>query len=165
MTSGANRTSHSRDPISHGHPTHHIFFVTILSRLYHHRRTGIGTGPAPDRGGRPAQRRNFPIPVHHARASVGRLPRGHLPLIPDYGHLPHLERPERFVAALGRFLAEQGGHRHHVGETGSVGATGGGGKEVDDGLSTPTRGQAPDRARLTETVPDELAYQPYTFAA
>ncbi|MDP9372535.1 MAG: alpha/beta fold hydrolase [Chloroflexota bacterium] len=52
------------------------------------------------------------IPVHHARAAVARLPRGHLALIPDCGHLPHLERPEHFVAALSRFLAE---HRDDTG--------------------------------------------------
>ncbi len=48
------------------------------------------------------------IPVHHANAAVARLPSGHLEVIPDCGHLPHLERPDRFVAALGQFLAEHG---------------------------------------------------------
>ncbi len=67
------------------------------------------------------------IPVHNARAAVARLPRGHLALIPDCGHLPRLERPERFVAAPGRFLAEHRDHRRQVGGTGSFGATDGGG--------------------------------------
>ena len=35
------------------------------------------------------------------------LPRGELALIPDCGHLPHVERPELFVAALGRFSPER----------------------------------------------------------
>ncbi len=48
------------------------------------------------------------IPVHHAHAAVARLPKGQLALIPDCGHLPHLERPDQFVAALGEFLAEHG---------------------------------------------------------
>ncbi|MDP9352432.1 MAG: alpha/beta fold hydrolase [Chloroflexota bacterium] len=48
------------------------------------------------------------FPVHHAHAAVARLPKGQLALIPDCGHLPHLERPDRFVAALGEFLAEHG---------------------------------------------------------
>ncbi len=46
------------------------------------------------------------VPVHHARAATARLPHGRLEVIPDCGHLPHLERPDRFVAALGRFLVE-----------------------------------------------------------
>ncbi len=52
------------------------------------------------------------IPVSHASSAVERLPQGHLALIPDCGHVPHVERPDRFVAALGRFLAE------HRGDTG-----------------------------------------------
>ncbi len=52
------------------------------------------------------------IPVSHASAAVERLPRGHLALIPDCGHVPHVERPDRFVAALSRFLAE---HRDDTG--------------------------------------------------
>ncbi len=49
------------------------------------------------------------VPYHHALAAVARLPRGHLALIPDCGHLPHVERPDRFIAALGRFLDDHVG--------------------------------------------------------
>lgn len=46
------------------------------------------------------------FPAAQARAAVARLPRGRLALIPDCGHLPHVECPDRFVAALAPFLAE-----------------------------------------------------------
>jgi len=44
------------------------------------------------------------FPVSQARAAVARLKRGSLSLIPDCGHMPHVERPEPFVAALERFF-------------------------------------------------------------
>lgn len=44
------------------------------------------------------------IPCYHARAGVARLKHAHLELIPDCGHLPQVERPDRFMAALGAFL-------------------------------------------------------------
>ena len=44
------------------------------------------------------------FPSHHARAAAERLPNGQLALIPACGHLPQVEAPERFVAALGSFL-------------------------------------------------------------
>ncbi len=47
------------------------------------------------------------FPVSQARDAVGRLREGSLELIPDCGHLPHVERADRFVAALDRFLGEQ----------------------------------------------------------
>jgi 4,5:9,10-diseco-3-hydroxy-5,9,17-trioxoandrosta-1(10),2-diene-4-oate hydrolase len=47
------------------------------------------------------------FPVSQARDAVAHLREGSLELVPDCGHLPHVERPERFVAALDRFLAEQ----------------------------------------------------------
>jgi pimeloyl-ACP methyl ester carboxylesterase len=30
--------------------------------------------------------------------------------MPDCGHLPHVERPDRFVEVLGQFLDEKGHH-------------------------------------------------------
>ena len=45
------------------------------------------------------------VPHYQAQAAVARLRRGHLASIPDCGHMPHVERPDRFIAALGRFLA------------------------------------------------------------
>lgn len=46
------------------------------------------------------------VPPAHAQAAVEHLPRGRLALIPDSGHLPQVERPEHFTAALSRFLGE-----------------------------------------------------------
>ncbi|MBI3968970.1 MAG: alpha/beta fold hydrolase [Chloroflexi bacterium] len=45
------------------------------------------------------------VPARHARESVARLRDGHLFLIPDCGHLPHVERPDQFVAAVDRLLS------------------------------------------------------------
>jgi 4,5:9,10-diseco-3-hydroxy-5,9,17-trioxoandrosta-1(10),2-diene-4-oate hydrolase len=47
------------------------------------------------------------FPVSQAREATARLREGSLALIPACGHLPHVERPDRFVGALGRFLGEQ----------------------------------------------------------
>ncbi len=44
------------------------------------------------------------FPKSQAREAVARLEQGSLELIPDCGHLPHVERPDLFVAALDRFL-------------------------------------------------------------
>ena len=46
------------------------------------------------------------LPKAQARRAVARLKRGSLALIPDCGHLPQVECPNDFVAALTRFLAE-----------------------------------------------------------
>ena len=46
----------------------------------------------------------FPIP--HTRAVTARLQKGSLNLIPDCGHLTHVEYPDHFVATLDRFLSE-----------------------------------------------------------
>ena len=51
--------------------------------------------------------RDLVFPPDQARAAVAWLPRGELALIPDCGHLPHVERPDLFVAALGRFSPER----------------------------------------------------------
>jgi len=47
------------------------------------------------------------FPVSQAREAGDRLPQGSLDLIPNCGHLPQIERPERFVASLSRFLSER----------------------------------------------------------
>jgi 4,5:9,10-diseco-3-hydroxy-5,9,17-trioxoandrosta-1(10),2-diene-4-oate hydrolase len=47
------------------------------------------------------------FPVSQAREADARLREGSIEIIPDCGHLPHVERPEHFVAALNRFLDEQ----------------------------------------------------------
>ena len=44
------------------------------------------------------------FPSFQAHKAVSRLHQGFLELIPDCGHLPHVERPDRFAAILGRFL-------------------------------------------------------------
>ena len=44
------------------------------------------------------------VPLGQAQAAASRLSRGRLEVVPWCGHLPHVERPERFVAALDRFL-------------------------------------------------------------
>ena len=46
------------------------------------------------------------FPISQAREAVARLRQGALDLIPDCGHLPQIEHPERFVASLNRFLNE-----------------------------------------------------------
>ena len=50
------------------------------------------------------------LPTSQAREAVARLREGSLELIPNCGHLPHVEQPDRFVVALGRFLGEQTHH-------------------------------------------------------
>jgi 4,5:9,10-diseco-3-hydroxy-5,9,17-trioxoandrosta-1(10),2-diene-4-oate hydrolase len=35
------------------------------------------------------------------------LKQGSLEIIPDCGHLPHVEQPKRFVSVLGEFLGER----------------------------------------------------------
>ena len=44
------------------------------------------------------------FPDSQARDAAARLRRGSLAVIPDCGHLPHVECPDRFVAALDQFL-------------------------------------------------------------
>lgn len=52
------------------------------------------------------------LPADQAQAAVAGLPRGQLALIPDCGHLPHVECPDHFAAALSQFLSEQVGGLH-----------------------------------------------------
>ncbi len=46
------------------------------------------------------------LPVSQARPALARLPKGSLEIIPDCGHLAHVERPDRFVQALDGFLRD-----------------------------------------------------------
>jgi 4,5:9,10-diseco-3-hydroxy-5,9,17-trioxoandrosta-1(10),2-diene-4-oate hydrolase len=48
------------------------------------------------------------ISYSHAKEAFSRLPEGYLELMPECGHLPQVEQPERFVSGLGRFLSEKG---------------------------------------------------------
>ena len=47
------------------------------------------------------------VPLDQARAAHAQLQRGQLFVIPDSGHLPHVEQPDQFVTALSSFLEEQ----------------------------------------------------------
>jgi pimeloyl-ACP methyl ester carboxylesterase len=44
------------------------------------------------------------LPASQARGAAARLRGGRLELLPDCGHLPQVEQPERFAPALNRFL-------------------------------------------------------------
>ena len=44
------------------------------------------------------------FPKSQARDAVAHLPEGSLAVIPDCGHMPHVECPDQFLAALGEFL-------------------------------------------------------------
>jgi 4,5:9,10-diseco-3-hydroxy-5,9,17-trioxoandrosta-1(10),2-diene-4-oate hydrolase len=47
------------------------------------------------------------IPYSHAKEAALRLQDGYLELIPECGHLPAVEQPERFATVLGRFLEDK----------------------------------------------------------
>jgi pimeloyl-ACP methyl ester carboxylesterase len=47
------------------------------------------------------------FPRSQAKRSVGRLQEGSLAIIPDCGHMPHVECPDRFLGALDGFLLER----------------------------------------------------------
>ena len=47
------------------------------------------------------------LPPSQARESMARLRNGTLELVPDCGHLPQVEQPERFASGLARFLDEK----------------------------------------------------------
>src|SRR5215204_3652028 len=47
------------------------------------------------------------FPESQAKDAAARLRRGSLAVIPDCGHMPHVECPDRFVAALDQFLLRQ----------------------------------------------------------
>ena len=44
------------------------------------------------------------FPKSQAREAVGRLREGSLALIPGCGHMPHVECPDRFLAAFDEFI-------------------------------------------------------------
>jgi 4,5:9,10-diseco-3-hydroxy-5,9,17-trioxoandrosta-1(10),2-diene-4-oate hydrolase len=52
---------------------------------------------------------DYVLPAYQAQAAVDRLPSGRLSLFPDCGHLPHVERPDRFAAVLRKWLTEHQG--------------------------------------------------------
>lgn len=52
-------------------------------------------------------KRDRVFPYSRAQTAVSYLQQGFLELIPDCGHLPHIEQSKRFVAILSRFLDEQ----------------------------------------------------------
>jgi 4,5:9,10-diseco-3-hydroxy-5,9,17-trioxoandrosta-1(10),2-diene-4-oate hydrolase len=47
------------------------------------------------------------FPYSQGQKALSRLRQGALELVSDCGHLPHVERPDRFAAILGRFLDGQ----------------------------------------------------------
>ena len=47
------------------------------------------------------------FPKSQAKEAVSRLERGTLEVVPECGHLPHVERPDDFLVALDPFLREQ----------------------------------------------------------
>ena len=50
-------------------------------------------------------RRDRVLPYSQGQEAVARLPEGSLELIPDCGHSPQVEQPERFASSLGDFLS------------------------------------------------------------
>ncbi len=46
------------------------------------------------------------FPFWQAKGAAARLPNGSLQLIPNCGHLPHVEKPDRFASILGEFLGD-----------------------------------------------------------
>ena len=60
---------------------------------------------------------DYVLPAYHAQAAVNLLPNGRLSVFPDCGHLPHVEHPDRFAAALSDWLTE---HRDLPGNTPST---------------------------------------------
>ena len=49
---------------------------------------------------------DYLLPAHHAQTAVNLLPNGRLSVLPDCGHLPHVEQPDRFTAVLSDWLTE-----------------------------------------------------------
>jgi pimeloyl-ACP methyl ester carboxylesterase len=47
------------------------------------------------------------VPYTQAKDAISLVQDGSLELIPNCGHLPHVEQPERFVSTVGGFLSEQ----------------------------------------------------------
>ena len=49
---------------------------------------------------------DYLLPAHHAQTAVDLLPHGRLAVLPDCGHLPHIEHPDRFATVLSNWLTE-----------------------------------------------------------
>jgi pimeloyl-ACP methyl ester carboxylesterase len=49
---------------------------------------------------------DYVLPVGQAQVAVDLLPNGRLAVLPDCGHLPHVENPARFAAVLDAWLGE-----------------------------------------------------------
>jgi pimeloyl-ACP methyl ester carboxylesterase len=49
---------------------------------------------------------DYVLPAHQAQTAVNLLPYGRLALLPECGHLPQVEHPDRFAAVLGEWLTE-----------------------------------------------------------
>lgn len=49
---------------------------------------------------------DYVLPAHQGKAAADLLPRGRLTVLPDCGHLPHVEQPDQFAAVLGDWLHE-----------------------------------------------------------
>jgi 4,5:9,10-diseco-3-hydroxy-5,9,17-trioxoandrosta-1(10),2-diene-4-oate hydrolase len=50
------------------------------------------------------------FPYSQAKEAVSQVQEGYLELIPDCGHLPHVEQPDRFTAIVARLLDQQASH-------------------------------------------------------
>ncbi len=74
------------------------------------------------------------FPDSQAREAVAHLPDGSLALIPECGHMPHVECPAHFLAVLGEFF---GGRGHRSLSTG-------GSKNFEITLESP--GEDPERS-------------------
>jgi pimeloyl-ACP methyl ester carboxylesterase len=46
------------------------------------------------------------LPTSQAQEAISRIPNGFLEILPDCGHLPQVEQPDRFASALDRFLRD-----------------------------------------------------------
>jgi pimeloyl-ACP methyl ester carboxylesterase len=55
---------------------------------------------------------DYVLPAHHAQTAVTLLPHGRLSVFPDCGHLPHVEQPDQFAAALSDWLTEHRDQSH-----------------------------------------------------
>jgi pimeloyl-ACP methyl ester carboxylesterase len=53
--------------------------------------------------------RDLVVPLGQGRAAARLLPRGELATIPGAGHLPHVERPDEFLAAVSTLATPDGG--------------------------------------------------------
>jgi 2-hydroxy-6-oxonona-2,4-dienedioate hydrolase len=61
--------------------------------------------------------RDLIFPATQARDAAARLPNAELSMIPECGHLPHVEEPRWCAAVLKRFLEAQSGRRQQVSQS------------------------------------------------